>query len=164
MVLELWIPSVGSKMSFLEHWTLIRAINWTVKHMGMIFGALKSWDAGVYKFYQETSQGGLRGGLSWFEIWSLKRKILHFSAKIAMCAVPAPPWAPLMLWKKSYEHFPKNIPILSGGAARGGSQIQKTDFSRKKWPLRSQHSQIWAPLQPPLVTVTIFGFFGANQA
>ena len=41
-----------------------------------------------------------------------------------------PPWAPLMLWKKSYRHFPKNIPILLRGC-KGGSQIEKTVFFAK---------------------------------
>ena len=131
MVLELWIPSVGSKMSFLEHWTLIRAINWTVKHMGMIFGALKSWDAGVYKFYQETSKGGLRGGLSWFEIWSLKRKILHFSPKIDMCAVPAPLEPPWCCEKKVMNIFQKISQYCQGGC-KGGLPDSKNRFFAKK--------------------------------
>ena len=53
-------------------------------------------------------------------------QVFHFSAKIAMCAVP--PLSPPDVVKKSYEHFPKSIPILSEGLQGGAPRFKKPIF------------------------------------
>ena len=162
MVLVLEISPLDTKNAIFE--TVYTNLNYKLnrKTYEVGFWCVRNLRCRILKIVLGELQGGAQGGLTMSWNTKSRTKKTPFLSWKWLYLVSQPPWSPpLILWKKSYDNFPKNIPVLSGGGLSGGAPgVKKPDFREKKvwWPSYTAKSE--PPLQPPLATVVIFGFFG----
>ena len=133
MVLELEISPLDTKNAIFQ--TVYTNLNYKLnrKTYEVDFWCVRKLRCCILQIFLGELQGGAQGGLTMS--WNTKsrtKKTPFLSWKWLYLVSQPPLEPPLILWKKSYDNFPKNIPVLSGGAIRGGSWGQKTRFSRKK--------------------------------
>ena len=89
---------------------------------------------------------GAEGGLIFHRKITFETNFCSFFDHKMACALRQPPLEPpLCMRKKSYGHFLKILSEILRGAARGGSQAQKTDFPSKNEHIRQLKCQIGAP-------------------